>query len=88
MGRAGGAERLGVALGGPAPNVAFEEPISKYHDACEGLGVASNFAYIKAVNLDEDDGKAIEEGRKPLKNFIDYNVSQMGSTGRRRERND
>ena len=72
----------GVALGGPAPNVAFEEPISKYHEACEALGVASNFAYIKALSLDEDDGKAIEEGRQPLKNFIDFNVSPMDSLDR------
>jgi alkanesulfonate monooxygenase SsuD/methylene tetrahydromethanopterin reductase-like flavin-dependent oxidoreductase (luciferase family) len=72
----------GVGLGGPAPNVAFAEPIAKYHEACEGLGVASNFAYIKAVCLDEDDGKALEEGRVPLKNFIDFNVSPMDSLDR------
>jgi alkanesulfonate monooxygenase SsuD/methylene tetrahydromethanopterin reductase-like flavin-dependent oxidoreductase (luciferase family) len=72
----------GIALGGPAPNIAFEEAISKYHEACEGLGVASNFAYIKAVHLDEDHEKAIEEGRETLTNFIHFNVSPMDSLDR------
>ncbi|MFN0153725.1 MAG: LLM class flavin-dependent oxidoreductase [Gaiella sp.] len=72
----------GIALGGPAPNIAFEQPIEQYHAACEGFGVASNFAYTKAVYLDEDDGKAVEEGREGLVNFIHYNVSPTDSLDR------
>lgn len=72
----------GLALGGPAPNIAFEEPIRKYHEACEGLGVASNLAYIKAVNLDEDHDRAVEQGRETLTNFIHYNVSPTDSLDR------
>lgn len=69
----------GVALGGPAPNVAFEKPIEQYHEACRDAGVSSNFAYIKAVYLDEDGDKARAEGAGPLKRFIDFNVSPMDS---------
>jgi alkanesulfonate monooxygenase SsuD/methylene tetrahydromethanopterin reductase-like flavin-dependent oxidoreductase (luciferase family) len=72
----------GIALGGPAPNIAFEDAIAKYHEACRDAGRASKFAYIKAVYLDEDREKAIEEGRRPLKNFIDFNVSPMDSLAR------
>jgi alkanesulfonate monooxygenase SsuD/methylene tetrahydromethanopterin reductase-like flavin-dependent oxidoreductase (luciferase family) len=72
----------GIALGGPAPNVAFEEAIAQYHAACEAAGKPSNFAYIKAVNLDEDHDRAVEEGRVPLKGFIDFNVSPMDSLDR------
>jgi alkanesulfonate monooxygenase SsuD/methylene tetrahydromethanopterin reductase-like flavin-dependent oxidoreductase (luciferase family) len=72
----------GLALGGPAPNIAFEEPIRKYHEACEGLGVGSNLAYIKAVNLDEDHDRAVEEGREILTNFIHFNVSPTDSLDR------
>lgn len=72
----------GIALGGPAPNVAFEDAIRKYHEACEGFGVASNFAYLKAVYLDEDHGKAIDEGRESLTNFIHFNVSPTDSLDR------
>jgi len=72
----------GICLGGPAPNVGFAEPIAKYHEAVADAGTKSNFGYSKAVYLDEDDGKAIEEGREPLKNFIDFNVSPMDSLPR------
>jgi alkanesulfonate monooxygenase SsuD/methylene tetrahydromethanopterin reductase-like flavin-dependent oxidoreductase (luciferase family) len=72
----------GVALGGPAPNIAFEAAIDAYHDACAAAGKASNFAYIKAVYLDDDHDKAVEEGREPLTNFIHWNVSPMDSLDR------
>jgi alkanesulfonate monooxygenase SsuD/methylene tetrahydromethanopterin reductase-like flavin-dependent oxidoreductase (luciferase family) len=72
----------GIALGGPAPNIAFEDPARLYHEACAQVGVPSNFTYIKAVYLDEDSGKAIEEGREPLTNFIHFNVSPMDSLAR------
>ena len=72
----------GVALGGPAPNIAFEGAIQAYHEACAAAGKASNFAYIKAVYLDEDHDKAVEEGREPLTNFIHWNVSPMDSLDR------
>ena len=72
----------GVALGGPAPNVVFREPIKAYHEACAEFGTKSNFAYSKAIYLDEDEGKAIEEGREPLSNFIRFNVSPMDSLPR------
>jgi alkanesulfonate monooxygenase SsuD/methylene tetrahydromethanopterin reductase-like flavin-dependent oxidoreductase (luciferase family) len=72
----------GVALGGPAPNIAFEEAIGKYHEACEALGVGSNFAYIKACHLDVDNDRAIEEGERPLTNFIHFNVAPTDSLDR------
>jgi alkanesulfonate monooxygenase SsuD/methylene tetrahydromethanopterin reductase-like flavin-dependent oxidoreductase (luciferase family) len=72
----------GVALGGPAPNIAFEEAIQAYHDACKAFDVASNFAYIKAIYLDEDGDKARDEGREPLTNFIHFNVSPMDTLPR------
>jgi alkanesulfonate monooxygenase SsuD/methylene tetrahydromethanopterin reductase-like flavin-dependent oxidoreductase (luciferase family) len=72
----------GVALGGPAPNIAFEEPIRAYHEACASFGVPSNFAYIKAIYLDEDEDKAHEEGREPLVNFIHFNVFPTDSLDR------
>ena len=72
----------GICLGGPAPNVVFAEPIAKYHEAVAAAGTKSNFGYSKAVYLDEDDDKAIEEGREPLTNFIHFNVSPMDSLPR------
>ena len=72
----------GVALGGPAPNIAFEEAIRKYHEACEGIGVPSNFAYIKACHLDEDNDRAIEEGEEVLTNFVHFNVAPTDSLDR------
>ncbi len=69
----------GICLGGPAPNIAFVEPIAAYHAAVEEAGTPSNFGYAKAVYLDEDNDKAIEEGREPLTNFIHFNVSPMDS---------
>jgi alkanesulfonate monooxygenase SsuD/methylene tetrahydromethanopterin reductase-like flavin-dependent oxidoreductase (luciferase family) len=72
----------GIALGGPAPNIAFAEAIEKYHEACEALGVPSNFAYIKACHLDVDHDRAVEEGREPLTNFIHFNVAPTDSLDR------
>ena len=72
----------GICLGGPAPNIVFAEAITKYHEAVEDAGTKSNFGYSKAVYLDEDNDKAIEEGREPLLNFISFNVSPMDSLPR------
>jgi alkanesulfonate monooxygenase SsuD/methylene tetrahydromethanopterin reductase-like flavin-dependent oxidoreductase (luciferase family) len=72
----------GIGLGGPAPNVVFAEPIAAYHAAVAEAGTKSNFGYSKAVYLDEDDGKAVEEGREPLINFIHFNVSPMDTLPR------
>ena len=71
-----------MCLGGPAPNIVFAEAITKYHEAVEDAGTKSNFGYSKAVYLDEDNDKAIEEGREPLLNFISFNVSPMDSLPR------
>ena len=43
---------------------------------------SSNFAYIKACHLDEDNERAIEEGERTLTNFIHFNVSPMDSLDR------
>ena len=72
----------GICLGGPAPNVVFAEAIAKYHEAVAEAGTPSNFGYSKAIYLDEDDAKAVEEGREPLTNFIHFNVSPMDSLPR------
>ena len=73
----------GVALGGPAPNIAFEEAIGKYHEACEALGAGLELrATSRPCYLDEDNDRAIEEGREPLTNFIHFNVSPMDSLDR------
>lgn len=69
----------GICLGGPAPNIAFVEAIAQYHAAVAEAGTPSNFGYAKAVYLDEDNDKALEEGREPLTNFIHFNVSPMDS---------
>lgn len=72
----------GIALGGPAPNVAFDTPARLYREACKEAGMPTNFAYIKAIYLDEDHDRAIEEGREALTNFIHYNVSPIDSLDR------
>jgi alkanesulfonate monooxygenase SsuD/methylene tetrahydromethanopterin reductase-like flavin-dependent oxidoreductase (luciferase family) len=72
----------GICLGGPAPNVVFADAIEQYHEAVADAGTKSNFGYSKAVYLDEDNDKAIEEGRVPLTNFIHFNVSPMDSLPR------
>jgi len=72
----------GICLGGPAPNVVFADPIAKYHEAVADAGTKSNFGYSKAIYLDLDEDKAIEEGREPLINFIHFNVSPMDSLPR------
>ena len=72
----------GICLGGPAPNIAFTDAIEQYHAAVADAGTKSNFGYSKAVYLDEDNDKAIEEGREALINFIHFNVSPMDSLPR------
>ena len=44
--------------------------------------MGSNFAYIKACHLDEDNDRAIEEGEVPLTNFIHFNVAPTDSLDR------
>jgi alkanesulfonate monooxygenase SsuD/methylene tetrahydromethanopterin reductase-like flavin-dependent oxidoreductase (luciferase family) len=72
----------GICLGGPAPNMVFAGAIEAYHEAVAAAGTPSNFGYSKAVYLDEDHDKALEEGREPLLNFISFNVSPMDSLPR------
>jgi alkanesulfonate monooxygenase SsuD/methylene tetrahydromethanopterin reductase-like flavin-dependent oxidoreductase (luciferase family) len=72
----------GICLGGPAPTVVFREPAHLYRSLCEEAGTEPNLGWIKAIYLDEDEDRAMEEGREPLLNFISFNVDPMDSLPR------
>jgi alkanesulfonate monooxygenase SsuD/methylene tetrahydromethanopterin reductase-like flavin-dependent oxidoreductase (luciferase family) len=77
------AEReYGVALGGPAPTSVFREPAKLYRQLCEEAGTTPFLSWIKAIYLDEDEGKAMEEAREAALNFIKFNVSPIHSLAR------
>jgi len=67
----------GICLGGPAPTSVFRDPAKLYLSLCEEAGTGPNLGWIKAIYLDEDEGRAMEEARESVLNFIDYNVSPM-----------
>jgi alkanesulfonate monooxygenase SsuD/methylene tetrahydromethanopterin reductase-like flavin-dependent oxidoreductase (luciferase family) len=75
----------GIALGGPAPTFVFAEPARLYHSLCEEAGTEPKLSWIKAIYLDEDEGRAMAEAREPALNFIDFNVSPMDSLARTTE---
>ena len=81
VGRARGRERLGDLPRRARAEHRLRRAIAAYHAAVAEAGTASNFGYAKAVYLDEDNDKALEEGREPLTNFIHFNVSPMDSLG-------
>jgi alkanesulfonate monooxygenase SsuD/methylene tetrahydromethanopterin reductase-like flavin-dependent oxidoreductase (luciferase family) len=77
------AERgYGVVLGGPAPTVVFREPAKLYRELCANAGTEPYLGWVKAVYLDEDEGRAMEEGREAVLNFIKFNVSPLKSLAR------
>ena len=82
MGAAGRRQRLGHLPRRPGAEHRLRRGDHQYHEAVEDAGTKSNFGYSKAVYLDEDNDKAIEEGREPLLNFISFNVSPMDSLPR------
>src|SRR5262249_30122196 len=72
----------GSALGGPAPTVVFLEPVQLYQSMCAEAGTEPRLTWIKAIYLDDDEGKALEQAREPMLNFISFNVSPMDSLAR------
>ena len=72
----------GVVLGGPAPTEVFREPAKLYRQLCEEAGTDPYLGWIKAIYLDEDEDRAMEEGREAALNFIAYNVSPLQSLAR------
>jgi alkanesulfonate monooxygenase SsuD/methylene tetrahydromethanopterin reductase-like flavin-dependent oxidoreductase (luciferase family) len=75
----------GVCVGGPAPNFVFAEPARVYQDACKAAGTTPCLGWIKAIYLDEDEATALREAEKPVRNFIDFNVSPMDTLARHSE---
>jgi alkanesulfonate monooxygenase SsuD/methylene tetrahydromethanopterin reductase-like flavin-dependent oxidoreductase (luciferase family) len=77
------AERgYGAALGGPAPTSVFREPAKLYRQLCEEAGTTPFLSWVKAIYLDEDEDRAMEEAREAVLNFIKFNVSPMHSLAR------
>jgi alkanesulfonate monooxygenase SsuD/methylene tetrahydromethanopterin reductase-like flavin-dependent oxidoreductase (luciferase family) len=72
----------GVVLGGPAPTEVFREPAKLYRQLCAEAGTDPCLGWIKAIYLDEDEDRAMEEGRQAALNFIAYNVSPLESLAR------
>lgn len=72
----------GVVLGGPAPTAVFREPAHLYRRLCHEAGTEPYLGWIKAIYLDEDEDRAMEEGREAVLNFIKYNVSPLKSMAR------
>jgi alkanesulfonate monooxygenase SsuD/methylene tetrahydromethanopterin reductase-like flavin-dependent oxidoreductase (luciferase family) len=72
----------GVVLGGPAPTAVFREPAKLYRQLCEDAGTDPYLGWIKAIYLDEDEDRAMEEGREAVLNFIKYNTSPLKSLAR------
>ncbi|MGE0680250.1 MAG: LLM class flavin-dependent oxidoreductase [Candidatus Binatia bacterium] len=75
----------GVCVGGPAPNFVFAEPARVYLDACKIAGTMPQLGWIKAIYLDEDEATARREAERPVRNFVDFNVSPMDSLARHTE---
>jgi len=72
----------GVVLGGPAPTSVFREPAKLYRQLCAEAGTESYLGWIKAIYLDEDEERAMEEARESVLNFIKFNVSPLHSLPR------
>jgi len=72
----------GVVLGGPAPTEVFREPAKLYRQLCADAGTQPYLGWIKAIYLDEDEDRAMEEARQAVLNFIAYNVSPLESLAR------
>ncbi len=78
-------EGWGVCVGGPAPSFLFKEPADFYIDACKRAGTDPTLGFIKAIYLDEDQDRALEEAESAVRNFVDFNVSPMDSLARTSE---
>jgi alkanesulfonate monooxygenase SsuD/methylene tetrahydromethanopterin reductase-like flavin-dependent oxidoreductase (luciferase family) len=72
----------GVVLGGPAPTEVFREPAKLYRQLCQEQGTDPYLGWIKAIYLDEDEDRAMEEAREAALNFIAYNVKPLESLAR------
>jgi alkanesulfonate monooxygenase SsuD/methylene tetrahydromethanopterin reductase-like flavin-dependent oxidoreductase (luciferase family) len=72
----------GVVLGGPAPTSVFREPAKVYRELCREAGTDSYLGWIKAIYLDEDEGRAHEQARQNVLDFIKFNVSPLKSLPR------
>ena len=60
----------------------FREPAKLYRQLCEEPGTEPYLGWIKAIYLDEDEDRAMEEAREPVLNFIEFNVSPIDSLAR------
>lgn len=72
----------GVVLGGPAPTSVFRDPAKLYRSLCEEAGTKPYLGWSKAIWLDEDEDKALQEAREPVLNFIKYNTAPLKSLAR------
>ena len=62
-----------IVVGGPVPSPAFFGPMQNYRDLCAELGSEANIGFIKAIYLDEDGDRALEEAEEPVVNFERFN---------------
>jgi alkanesulfonate monooxygenase SsuD/methylene tetrahydromethanopterin reductase-like flavin-dependent oxidoreductase (luciferase family) len=72
----------GIVLGGPAPTSVFREPAKLYRQLCAEAGSDPHMGWIKPIYLDEDEERAMEEGRESVLNFIKFNASPLHSLPR------
>jgi alkanesulfonate monooxygenase SsuD/methylene tetrahydromethanopterin reductase-like flavin-dependent oxidoreductase (luciferase family) len=72
----------GIVLGGPAPTAVFREPARMYRQACADAGTSPYLGWSKAIYLDEDEDRAMEEARESVLNFIKFNTLPLHSLAR------
>ena len=83
MGRARGRATAGASRSaGPRRTSRSRRPSASTTRPARRSAWARTSRYIKACHLDEDNDRAIEEGERPLTNFIHFNVAPTDSLDR------
>lgn len=62
-----------IVVGGPVPSPAFFGPMQDYRDLCAEVGTKPKIGFIKAIYLDEDGDRALEEAEDYVVNFERFN---------------
>ncbi len=68
-----------IVVGGPVPSAAFFGPMQNYRDLCAEVDTEANIGFIKAIYLDEDGDRALEEAEDAVVNFLRFNFLPLAA---------
>jgi len=74
-----------IVVGGPVPSYAFFGPMQNYRDLCAEMNTEAKIGLIKAIYLDEDGDRALEEAEDYVVNFERFNFKPLAAVPNKTE---